>query len=71
MKANLANTLGKNKQEPLNFWDRLVLSELKCQNSLTDMHLALTKSDSGFWKIEEGDGKKWTQVPQPRLNGYD
>ena len=59
-----------NHPKALNFWGRLLLSKLKSQNSMTDTHLALTKSDSGFWKIEE-DEKKWTQVPEPSLNYYD
>ena len=41
------------KEQTLNFCGRLLLSKLKCQNSMTDTHLALTKSDSGFWKIEK------------------
>ena len=60
----------KEKQETLNFWDRLLWSNLKCQNSMTDTHRALTKSDSGFWKIK--DAKKWTnEVPPRRFNDYD
>ena len=42
-----------NHPKALNFWGRLLLSKLKSQNSMTDTHLALTKSDSGFWKIEK------------------
>ena len=35
--------------------DLKLLSKLKCQNSMTDTHFALTKSDSGFWKFDDYD----------------